>query len=1295
MSCIYKIKDKEFNTLEEAQVYNLDYYDLTPSERIKEVGRIFNMNASGNIPSDANKSIIENSVEIFPSLKVDTAKNGKHFLHVAGKKFNPFKETFSSLSKEDSKKVTEETLNKVKDLMAKFGIKRKSLDNYFKEYADNHNGVIDTKSIQGIANIHEKIVAADSNESLTEEVIHLVTALSATDDPIFKKILELVDTTELYKEKNEVYREKYTRQAAKEGVTDANYIEELVRKEIADQLIANKLNESPVVYNRIITLIKALIRKMKAIFIQPDITDYLNDFKLEDLSPNKAYKLKFLPNAEFFSIKSEDFIKLNNLEKVLQENIKMLTLKSKKLTIEGSQAQKTKIAREVKALQALLDKNKAEEGFVRLLKFIQNDFEEVNNIVNSIKEGTRPANSNIINKLFTHVQYYEKMANDVKSTLELHGDEFNNAELLESMYDEIIPKIAKIRREEITAALKFTIKKLKEMDSALDIPERDWESMLTNASKDISAISNFVGVNAYTSDQVLRLIHAEIGMAEEQVNRENLEYGRYFVKKLKELGYEDKSISFAVDKDGHWISEYDRNTYHKNKTENKIANRLKVGKKFPAMISKNKKGEAYISKDNWLTFRAEIDRINNLERALTTREQSYLDSFKEYESSNKTWKENNSNLIVKNGEEVRQPKEKYKNPLYSKLSEQQKKLVEFLMKEAEVMSNKTKGRYKKYSQPQMSATMSERFKRGEAKDFIKGVGEGFIDTGDEVEYGDSTLDNNPISRNPDGSEYRTIPLFFTTKLQEGVPLTKDLASAMIAMDRNIRNYKSRLNLQPKLDIINRQASRRPVINSKNEIIKGGNKADKIDTFLSMNLYGRQRDPYSVQVGDKTVKVDKLVRTGNAYAKNVNLFGRIIIPLAGWFTAKINTTILSMEKKYLDPKAHSKGVKIYNNNISNIVMEAGKTIKQNKASQFLELIGLQSKDLFVNLDSSRLTRKGFEQGGYAAYGISGFDVEAKIALSKSEMYRLVNGKWQTPHTTTLTMEEFYTFPSLYESMVETKEGLEFPKSFSEVNKNRLALQISTINSEVQGLMTDLDKAKIETNFFSSLFTSLRSWAIKGFGKRLMKKGFDPVEGIVDEGSYVTSWELISNSFMNAENINILKQGLVEYHKLEPFQQANIRKSLLYFGILSSLLILSYAINSEAGEGDDDDFLLQYGAWLSNRVLMETAVFAPVLASPVWSSKEGIGFKGGFPVITETIAVAKSPFQATGSIEKLLDFHEFWNFEQVERGKFKDYTRSAKQFINLTPGLKAYHTEFNPRVANSYIKANAMKWAYNNP
>ena len=126
--------------------------------------------------------------------------------------------------------------------------------------------------------------------------------------------------------------------------------------------------------------------------------------------------------------------------------------------------------------------------------------------------------------------------------------------------------------------------------------------------------------------------------------------------------------------------------------------------------------------------------------------------------------------------------------------------------------------------------------------------------------------------------------------------------------------------------------------------------------------------------------------------------------------------------------------------------------------------------------------------------------------------------------------------------------------------------------------------------------------------------------------------------------------------------------MYLNILGFLAAL---VNVAADADDDEeDFTLQFSAYILNRTLLEHTSGNPVLN------------------YSEMLQIIDEPVVGVRMVKDLLDFSEVFNFGDVyESGMYEGRSHAEKWWMKKWPGKNLYELQF-PEMKNRFIKTQVL-------
>lgn len=302
----------------------------------------------------------------------------------------------------------------------------------------------------------------------------------------------------------------------------------------------------------------------------------------------------------------------------------------------------------------------------------------------------------------------------------------------------------------------------------------------------------------------------------------------------------------------------------------------------------------------------------------------------------------------------------------------------------------------------------------------------------------------------------------------------------------------------------------------------------------------------------------------------------------------------------------------------------------------------------------------------------------------------------------TAEE-YLYLNTKNKRIEIKPEFDFDENdLKQLDRefSYFAEKVKSVNKKIHGVYDKIGAARIEKEWWGSLVMQYHKHIYPGIMKRWRRKGyFNEVRGIVEKGSYISVYDLLSYEFKNAINaykddqgkvnaLNSLKaiyQGTIEtvvnlgtnWQNLPRWEKANIKRVLGDLrGVVSAFLlgILLHAMT------DDDDLkdseVLATTVYLIDRLGVDSQMFTP------WG------------MYTEASTLWSTPIAATSSCSDLLkglsigtkmlfddDFDPYYT-TGLYRGKHK----ASVLFYRNIPLVRVYNRLTNMTRNNNYYRIN---------
>lgn len=647
---------------------------------------------------------------------------------------------------------------------------------------------------------------------------------------------------------------------------------------------------------------------------------------------------------------------------------------------------------------------------------------------------------------------------------------------------------------------------------------------------------------------------------------------------------------------------------------------------------------------------------------------------------NSAWYNNNYNENWRGW----QPKtSKWGSSAYNSLTAEQRSGLDYILKQKHELDDKLPiSNRNAYMLPQISKSLNDILlqKSGIAKSLKELVKDKTISRVDDTQFGDEQ-----IRERPDGTKALFVPIFFTRMLEDPSNVSLDLTSSMILYADMVNHFVNSTEKAADFHVLHDLIGERQYKN-KNKIKRGTdtNLYKMIQTFLEMQIYGVQRERLMIKGHDVSKVLDRL----NSYIRANNLMLNAFTTLAGWINGAVNSNIEDLVGRYTTVRAKKKAWQEYMANAAPAAKEMYQINKLNKMNLVLEYFRVfeDNHNIFDNLDKvSRHQRMTVSDVTYAQYKIADFDMKAKSSLAVMFNYRYHNGRFYTeahyskvegPKPDYDELISIYDMLEVDEQKYKIKVMDEHKDKVTDEDLNYIENTTAQVNAKIDGVLTPLDKAKAHQGAVLQLFTTHRGWMFRNISDRWKAKGKNYVTGQTEEGYHRAFLRFLFDTVLHVKRTGQIRDALAMWSELDYYQKVAVMHTLYETAAVVTMTMLAVLINKGADE-DDDNYALEFAAYLSNRVLLETSALS-LVPQPV--------------PYAEITQILNSPVAGTRQLETLMDFRDLWNFDEIEQGPYEGWPRAAKVVARLTPGLKGLMTLRDPESPNKYLKNKALRAVY---
>lgn len=785
------------------------------------------------------------------------------------------------------------------------------------------------------------------------------------------------------------------------------------------------------------------------------------------------------------------------------------------------------------------------------------------------------------------------------------------------------------------------------------LTREDIDSLLATAESDITIIDRYIQSNANTNDLIIQIADAAIKEKKNNTRNKVEDIKRILVAKYKKMQEKGQDDSFMFEKHA----------------DGSLSNR-------------------YISKINWTLY---FDTLNDYKEHLRElyKEEIAVDNWDNYKNDLNAWYRENvtyggTPVYTKYGIEDIQE--------YYGLSDEQLEYYKTFMRIRDNMVSKLPPQILNKDPMlavQIQKELLDRIKDSSPKEWWGKIKEAALQSVTsnalDREYG-----NSNVQKNFDGTKKFSLPIFFTTAIDES-NLSRDTVSTMLSFADMAINYEEMSDIVDVLELGKTPMSERKAVENGEETIKAAgvkivqkvfkvknkNFVSKYEDLLETQLYGRYLSDASTEVKGVNVNHAKVAGVVNRLTALNSLAINALAAIAAVANdiVQVNSEVAaSMTKRgiaYFDAKSLHKADKYYFKNILGVLGEFGELNKTSKLGLFLEKFDVlhnYENDIFNYRFKTSKTRK---------------------LLSENSLYFLMSAGAHWGETRTAIAQAMYTKVrkrngeeiSLWDAYTvkEDENGVSYLSlsddiEFSQKQENNFKKRVWGLNHDLYGIYNKADKNAMQKTAIGAMVMMFRKYIIptlnRRFGGALSGESmynFDTNEE--HEGYYVSFWKFIKNIARDSKDMGI--QIGLHWEQMEDFQKSNIARAINELATIVILTSLTAVLKHSDWDKKDNPWGERFILYMARRLNTEITAFTP------------------FGVFGELTNILKSPMAATNTLEGFGSFIEAawlpnWFGEEIESGRFKGKSKGYRALMNspFVPMNKTIYRLLHPEIAARY-------------
>lgn len=1127
-----------------------------------------------------------------------------------------------------------------------------------------------------ISDIVNKLVLISKNEAgadtLPEEAAHFAVELLGMNNPLVKRMMDIIEGTEVYQKVLDEYS------------TDPDYLvdgklnteklkKEAIGKAIGDSILAGKnLTQN----KGILGTLKRLWDKALSFFRKVDVktlneeltqlTSQVASSILDDTFKGDINNLKDSKESIFKSKQSKERVS-REVARALQA-IKTLETRIKQIKNKGGDFEIGGLQATIRKIQYSIDANESLVGIDAYLNSVSESAVQIDDKIKKYIEDSRSFLNDVgqLKHIHDFVTLHTSMANSIYEMFNEDPMLRERGEHLLKHTEEIITILNRAKsfvNANMREATKDTIYKYAENKELA-------ETIFDMGEKDISGISTYINTAKNSKNEVLRIVDSILRNIKASVNRFTLNKGKEIIKaqiKAEESGFKDFGKLAERTKDGKLSGNIIREVNYGewNIQHNKIKSQISemVGKPFHEIFQ--------LGGD---TNRVAIDMWRNFH------------------------KENS----IKNKEGKYIPNAKYKNPVFTEVMSNPavKEYYDLLIKNKKESSNKLPKNYQTddfyYRLPQIRKNTLQRIRSEEGSlwsNFKNTVKEDFRESfkvrEDETEFGHNSgeVTINPVT----GEEIKFLPIYFNNKLNNMADVSLDFSATYIAYTHMAETYSQRQAKQGEIWLIEDAINNKVVVGSRAANKGASNLKKALANIVDTHFYGKTKHmetfTYKGVVTGKTreVNVTKVLDRFLAYVRNNNLAFSPFTHLTNHIMGSAYSKLEDIAGRYSTNTSKMRAEVEFDRNMMHITSEIGKRLKTNKINLLLEYNNIihDGSKMFRNLDiKSNVGRALTNSGLLSTYELSDTRVKGKMLISIYDNYRLFDGKF-------INFKEFKTLnkslskselnakwkelsdKTLYDAY-EAKDGVlsikpEFEDFIGEDLINKLTGTLDHVLNTIDGQLSESDKTELHRYVVGRAILTHRNWMITGLEDRFKSQKYSYVTHENEEGFYRTFGRVFISGFKKdaegnldrAHLINTMKSLVLAGKDLNEDDKANIKKVWADMTFVMLAIVVAAILNGIADD-EPDSYLAQFGGYLSTRVKLEATALAPTPQA-----------------VFQSLDILSSPAAGINQFESIVDglymlTLEGTAFDEVRSGGYKGMTKLEQLMIKRSILKPFYET-----------------------
>ena len=381
-------------------------------------------------------------------------------------------------------------------------------------------------------------------------------------------------------------------------------------------------------------------------------------------------------------------------------------------------------------------------------------------------------------------------------------------------------------------------------------------------------------------------------------------------------------------------------------------------------------------------------------------------------------------------------------------------------------------------------------------------------------YGEQTDDvetNFDLPRRPNGEVVQNIPIRWVQRLKDQRLLTTDLIGSTIAFYNMAENYALKSDVIAPLELVRNALLQAPTGENPLARTDNGDQAKKLQSLYDIHMYGHETSTtnHITKKSDTQATIIQNAKNVRKLAQKAMLGANFLVINVGYIDAMLSAMTDAIGGRYMTKRDLFWAIFNANKDMINNVRHFGNPNTNNKLGALMQLNQLSRKnsEIFSDTHKSRLTRMRKGLGIMAGYSITDYMVNNVILEAFYKNYHLMddlNGRKRFMNSDdairiyekhgysreeALKVWKNASKDNLFNAYTQ-KDGVavvkeKYKQYVTEDLQNTVMKKLKTRTASYNGMLPDIEKAKMAQNIWGSYFTMMRGFLMDTYWTRFNK------------------------------------------------------------------------------------------------------------------------------------------------------------------------------------------------------------------